>query len=80
MELIMLQHAFSSAIKTQPHEFNLLAILARGTTFDLHVNNHYITSFSDSTYSRGVVSNLAVGRPSNDLTDIMFRNVKAWAI
>ncbi len=77
---IILQHAFSSAINTQPRESNLLAILARGTTFDLYVNNHYVTSFSDNTYSRGNVENLAVSNSSNEWTDIVFRNVKAWAI
>ncbi len=74
---IILHHDFSPTIDTGLGKSNLVAVLAHGNAFDLYVNNQYMTSFNDNTYSQGYVECLAVSL-SNNLADVAFQDAKAW--
>jgi hypothetical protein len=57
---------------------NLLAVVARGGTIDLYVNNQRITSVNDSTYGSGQIG---VGAASSTgLTEVVFSNARVWTL
>jgi hypothetical protein len=57
---------------------NTVAVVARGSTFTIYLNQTEITSITDSTYSNG-----AIGFSAYDLTnatEVVFTNAKVWQL
>jgi len=54
----------------------VVAVVASGSTIDLYVNNQKIDSYSDSSYSQGLIGVFASG--VNGPTEVMFNNAKVW--
>jgi hypothetical protein len=73
----LLQAGSSSFIKLGLNQSNLLAVVARGSDFSLYINNLYITSVSDGTYSSGQIG-VVGGNYVVAATDVMFRNARVW--
>ncbi len=76
IDFTIIKYGSSSAIKVGLNQSNLIAVLAHGNTIDLFVNEQYITSVNDSTYSEGII-----GVGAHDIsnpTEVEFRNAKAW--
>jgi eukaryotic-like serine/threonine-protein kinase len=72
-----LRSGSSPFINTGLNKPNLVAVVAKGSTIDLYVNNHKIDDVSDSTYSQGQFGVFATdvnGPPS----EVVFRDAKVW--
>ena len=57
---------------------NTIAIVARGSTLKLYVNQAEITSVPDSTYTHGQIGFAAIDRTK--ATDVVFTNMKVWQL
>lgn len=72
-----LLNSFSSAIKTGLNQTNLIALIARGSSFYLYVNKQYVAHVNDSTYILaghiGVVT-----QNGKHSTEVAFRNAQVW--
>jgi eukaryotic-like serine/threonine-protein kinase len=66
----------SSAIHKGLNQPNLLAVVARGGTFMLYVNNQLIDTVSDATFATGQIG-LAAEESSNT-TAVAFSNAMVW--
>jgi hypothetical protein len=66
------------AIKTGLNQSNLLAVLVQRNTINLYVNNQYISSVTENTYSKGSVgiSASAFVQP----TEVLYNNAKVWTL
>jgi hypothetical protein len=73
-----LRSGSSSAIKTGLNQSNLIAVLAHANTIDLYVNMHYVTRAVDSIYKAGSLGVSAFS--TGNLTEVEFRNAKAWTL
>src|SRR6266568_5232548 len=74
--LLPLRSPSGTAINTGLNQSNLVAVVAKGSTIELYVNNHHIDSVSDSSYSRGQIG---VGAyDGNSPTEVVFRDAKVW--
>jgi hypothetical protein len=71
-----LLNSFSSAIKIGLNQSNLIAVVARGSSFYLYVNKQYIARVSDSTSSSGDIALIA--QNSKHSTESTFRNAQVW--
>src|SRR6266704_5543585 len=71
-----LRSGSSPAINTGLNQTNLVAVVASGSTIDLHVNNQKIDSYSDSTYSQGLIGVAAAD--VNNPTEVVFSDAKVW--
>ena len=69
----------SSAINQGLGQTNLVAVIARGSSFDFYVNSQKINSVSDSTYSQGQIGASASGFYGNP-TEVLFSNAKVWIL
>ncbi len=67
----------TTAIDSNPRQTNLLAVVARGNNIDLYVNNQYITSVQDSSYSNGQIG--LVAQDETEPAEVIFSNAKVWA-
>jgi hypothetical protein len=81
----VLQHGMSTAIHTGPGQWNSLTVVARGSKMDLYVNQLFVTSFTDSTYTHGTIGVLAYdsghpNNPANPPVEVVFSNVKVWTL
>ena len=74
--LTTLQSGSSSAIITGLGQSNLVAVLAQGNTIDVYVNMHDVTRAVDNTYGTGYIGACAFSK--GNLTEVEFRNAKAW--
>jgi eukaryotic-like serine/threonine-protein kinase len=69
---------FSSAIKQGPGQTNQIAIVAQGSKLDLYINQNFVASVIDGSYSDGQVGVIAV--PGNSPTDVAFSNAQVWTL
>jgi hypothetical protein len=69
----------SEAIHTGPDQSNLMAVVARGNTFDLYVNRQFIRTVIDekNTFDHGTIG-FGVRTPKNKPGEASFSNVKVW--
>lgn len=68
----------STAMKGGHNQTNLLAVLARGTSITIFVNQQYITSVTDSTYTQGAVGVMA--QDDSSPTNVSFTNARLWKL
>jgi len=71
-----LRGGFSAAINTALNAPDLLAIVAKGNTFDLYINLQHIASASDNTFSNGQIG--VAADDEGDVTEVVFRLAKVW--
>ena len=69
---------FSSAIHTGPNQQNKVAIIARNSMIYLYINQQYVNSISDSTYSSGSIAVFA--EDHTHATDVVFTGVEVWKL
>jgi serine/threonine protein kinase len=67
----------SPAITIGLNQTNLIAVVARGNTIDLYVNNQRITSMSDGSSSQGQIG-VAVSDVNGPPSEVVFRDAKVW--
>ena len=71
----------STAIKTGLNQSNLIAIVARGNTLELYVNELLITKVGDNTSSQGQIGVIASpGGNQGHPTEVVFSNAKVWKL
>jgi hypothetical protein len=68
----------SSAIKRGLKQKNLIAVIARGKTLDLYVNNQRINSVNDGAFGKGVIAVSA--STTAGTTEVAFSNAKVWTL
>jgi hypothetical protein len=68
----------SSAIKTAAGQTNTLTVVARGKNIYLYINQQFVASTSDGSYSAGEIGIFAGNNGSN--TDVAFSNVRVWTL
>ena len=68
----------SPAIKTGYNQFNLIAVVAQGNSFDLYVNLQHLAHASDTTFRLGQVGVIVID--SGHPTEAVFRNAKVWKL
>ncbi|HLZ57870.1 MAG TPA: hypothetical protein VKR06_13090 [Ktedonosporobacter sp.] len=68
----------SSAIKTGTNQSNLIAVVVRGGTFELYVNNQHIATAHDTTYSHGMIA--VHSYEFDSPADVTFSNAKVWTL
>ncbi len=66
-------------IKTGLNQANVLAIVARGNTIYLFINQQYITSASDSTYHDGQIGVFG-GDYTQAPADVVFSHIQVWKL
>ena len=66
----------SSAIKTAVGQMNLLTVIANSKNIYLYINQQFVATTSDASYSDGEIGVFA-GNNGND-TDVAFNNVHIW--
>ena len=76
---------FSTAIQTGVNQTNVVAVVAQAGTLIFFLNGQFVTSVNDSTYTHGTIGLLAYdsGHPrdeTNPPVEVVFRNVKVWAL
>jgi serine/threonine protein kinase len=69
---------FSPFIHTGLNQINVVAIVANDKKIDLYVNQQFIESVNDSTYSYGKIA-VAASQVSNP-TEVVFNNAKVWML
>jgi len=74
----MLARGVSDSINQQPGMSNLLAVVANGSKLDMYINQHYVASITDSTYSTGLIGTIAIGNNGSQSTDIAYADAKVW--
>ncbi len=75
---LLLTQGKSQAIIKGLKKQNILAVVARGSTFTLYVNNTAIHTAQDNSYSQGVLG--LVAEAETGPTEVAFSNMKVWAI
>jgi len=61
------------------NQSNLIAVVARGNTIDLYVNQHHITSVNVTTSSHGLLG-MEADSVNQTKTTVAFRNIKIWKL
>jgi hypothetical protein len=75
----VLHKGTSSSIKTALNQVNQLAVIARGNTIYVYINQQYITSASDNSYRAGQIG-LFGGNTISAPADVLFRHVQVWSL
>ena len=75
----VLHKGTSAFIKIGLNQANLLAVVARGESIYLYINQHYITSASDSTYHDGQIGVFG-GDYTQAPADVVFRHLQVWKV
>jgi hypothetical protein len=75
----LLGKATSAFIRTGLNQVNLLTVVARGSSIYVYINQHYITSASDSTYSAGQIGVFG-GNYTRAPADVVFSHVQVWQV
>lgn len=57
---------------------NLLAVVAQGNKLDLYVNQHFLVSATDSSFTTGRIGMIAL-EVDAQAVDVVFHNVRVWA-
>ncbi len=73
-----LAHGQSPFIKTGLGQTNLITVFAHGNNIDLYVNQQYLTSVTDSTYTQGQIGLAAQSQA--DPTEVAFSNAQVYAL
>jgi serine/threonine protein kinase len=69
----------SSAILQGKGQWNVLTVLAQGSTFKLYINTLLVTSATDTTYTQGTIAVGVNGPNSQGVTgDAWFKNAVVW--
>lgn len=68
----------STAIKTGLNQSNVIAVVARGDTLELYVNEQFITRVVDNTYSQGQIG--VTVYPFSNPAEAVFSNAKVWKL
>lgn len=68
----------SAAIIKGLNQFNLVAVIARGSTIELFINHQYVGYVADTTYSEGYVGIWALA--SRNAVEVELRDAKVWAL
>lgn len=74
----LLASGFSAVIQTGYGNSNLVAVIARGGSFELYVNHQLITGVSDGTYSHGQVG--IVSYNQGGLATAVYSNARVWTL
>jgi eukaryotic-like serine/threonine-protein kinase len=77
--LILLRKATSAFIKSGLNQVNTLAVIARGSSIYLYINQQYITGVSDSTYQAGEIGVFG-GNFTDAPADVVFSHVQVWNV
>jgi len=72
-----LRSGSSPFINTGLNKSNLVAVVAKGSTIDLYVNNHKIDDVSDSTYGQGQIGVFAFDADVAP-SEVVFSDAKVW--
>ncbi len=75
----VLHKGTSAFFKAGFNQVNLLAVIARGSSIYLYINQHYITSASDRSYRAGQIG-LFGGNYTQAPADVVFRHVQIWQL
>src|SRR5579884_3635121 len=75
----VLQKGTSSFIRTGLNQVNTLAVIARGNTIYLYINEQYITSANDSSYHAGQIGVFG-GNMNQAPADVVFSRVQVWNV
>lgn len=73
----VLHKGTSAFIRTGLNQANLLTVIARGSSIYLYINQHYITSASDTTYRAGQIGVFG-GNYSQAPADVVFSHAQVW--
>ena len=68
----------SSAIKKGLRQTNLVAVIARGKTLELYVNQQRINSVNEGAYGKGFIA-VCASTPKGT-AEVTFNNAKVWDI
>jgi serine/threonine protein kinase len=68
----------SSAINQGTGQANTIAVVAKGSHFDLYVNGQKIGSVSDSVYSQGYIGLIADA--PNNATTVTYQDARLWTL
>lgn len=68
----------SSAIHTGPNQQNKVTVIARNSMIYLYINQQYVDSISDNTYSSGSIAVFA--EDHTNATDVVFTGVEVWKL
>ena len=68
----------SSAIHGGRGQSNLVAVVARGSMFDLYVNGQKINSARDDSYTEGVISLFA--DDVSNATEVVYSTARVWTV
>ena len=63
---------------TGANQANQIAVVARGSNIYLYVNQQYLTSLTDSTYSSGSIAVFAEDHTNS--TEVAFSNAQVWKL
>jgi hypothetical protein len=75
----ILAYGRSAAIHTGLNRTNTLTVLAHNTQLSLYINNQFVISVNDTTYSSGAIGVCAgtfIGTP----VDVTFKNAEVWSL
>jgi hypothetical protein len=73
-----LAHGQSPFIKTGLGQTNLITVFAQGNNIDLYVNQQYLASVTDSTYTQGQIGLAA--QSQEDPTEVAFSNAQVYTL
>jgi transcriptional regulator with XRE-family HTH domain len=62
------------------NQLNVIAIVAKGNTFDLYVNQQKIDTIHDSSYSHGLIGLVSAGSSPASTTEVVYSHVKVWRL
>jgi len=71
-----LSEGTSPAIKIGHNQTNVITVIAQSSSIVLYVNEQYVTSVTDSTYSRGSIG--VIAQDDFNPTNVAFTNAKVW--
>ncbi len=69
----------SAWFRTGLNQVNRIAVVARGSSINLYINQQYITGASDSTYRAGQIGVFG-GNSTQAPTDVVFSHVQVWNV
>jgi hypothetical protein len=70
----------SSAIQKGLNQPNLIAVVARGSSLTLYINNQQVASVTDSSLSSGQIAVEASQVEDNSPVDVAFSDAKVWKL
>ncbi len=74
----ILSSGTNGAIKKGLNQSNLVAAVANGNTISVYVNNEFIASVQDNTYTNGQIGIYSEG--DNGPADIIASNARVWRL